>query len=107
LWLYEKISKEYEKSSNKKLFILLLLIALAAFVLFFYPKHCGSWASSAENMGYTYPDCFCIGIQTDAGAIGGGDIVCWGIVIANTCYENRADNSSGIWISYRYHKPCE
>lgn len=75
-------------------------------MIFFYPKYCGNWATTAPNMGYTYHDCTCVGLKMSAhpGIIGGDTVNCWGIIVSRSCYENRFTEEQG---GFRYYKPCE
>jgi len=87
-----------------------VVVAIAALVVFFYPKECGSVAYSP---GYTYQDCTCIGIKIGSwqgswsGAVpaGGGRMNCWGIVTSRNCYENRFEEGKNF--TSRYYKSCE
>jgi len=82
------------------------IAVIIALIIFFYPKYCGHWATTAPNMGYTYDDCTCVGIKMGAhpGVAGGDTVNCWGIVVSRSCYENRRTEEQGY---FRYYKPCE
>ena len=89
---------------DKRLWIGIIVLVL---VVFFYPKYCGNWTTTAPNTGSNYHDCTCLGIRIGEGSLGpagGSDVYCLGIIISRSCYENIRDEEKG---EYRYYRPCQ